>query len=361
MTAIWVERPHQLPATTGREPVGIDTEFVRRSTFHPRLALVQAARAQDCWLLDPLAYAAGPDLRTFIDGHPCVMHSASEDLEALAPLLGDTVPELFDTQIAAAMCGMGAGVGYGRLVQELTGVEIPKDETRSDWLQRPLTARQLDYAEQDVAHLATLHDKLSNELQHRGRSAWHAEDCARMVRHARSSREHGDPQPQRAFPGAADWRPEAQVRLRRILLWRDATARVIDRPRPWLLEDARALSLAQKPPANAAELFDRVRGQRCLRGPQRSELLALLTAPATPEERAELAPITPAPRGEDKRAAEAMRGIVKTIASRLDLPPGLLCPRRLTDEFVVTRTWPEDLEGWRRGVLEPELATLLPG
>lgn len=360
MSAVWVENPNRLPAANDHGPVGLDTEFERRSTFHPKLALVQAAHAQDRWLIDPLAYDAGPDLRALVDGRACVMHSAGEDLEALAPLLGDAPLKLFDTQIAAAMCGMGSGLGYRKLVAAVVGIEVSKDETRSDWLQRPLSARQLAYAEQDVAHLATLYEVLSAELQRRGRTSWHAEDCERLVRRARGDRAQADQQPQRSFATAADWPDAAQARLRRVLRWREATAREIDRPRPWLLDDAHALALAQHPPKNAPELFERVRGQRCMRAAQRSELLALLTAAATPEELAELKPIPRAPKGETRAAADAMHAVVQATADKLDLPMGVLCPRRLTDQLAATRAWPGDLEGWRRGVLEAELTPLLP-
>jgi len=361
MSAAWIDQAGALPALPDREPLGLDTEFMRRNTFHPKLALVQAAHLSERWLLDPLAYAVGADVRALVADRTCVMHSASEDLEALMPLLDDTPLDLFDTQIAAALCGMGAGLSYQKLVAGVLDITIPKDETRSDWLQRPLTAGQLDYAEQDVVHLAALHERLAAELERHGRTAWHAEDCARLVRRARRHHTEIDPQPQRAFPGAADWHPDAQVRLKRMLLWRDVTARKLDRPRPWVLDDAHALSLAQQPPPTPQALFDRVKGLRAMRGPQRAELLALLQATSTPEELEALQPIPPAPRGETKRAIDAMRGVVQAVAEKLALPAGLLCPRRLIEEFAVTRAWPAGLQGWRAAVLETELTPLLPG
>jgi ribonuclease D len=360
MTAAWIDQAGCLATLDDRAPVGLDTEFMRRNTFFPKLALVQAAHHAERWLLDPLAYDAGPDVRSLVTGRCCIMHSAGEDMEALAPMLVDVPLRLFDTQIAAALCGMGPGLSYQKLVARLLGIEISKDETRSDWLQRPLTASQRDYAELDVAYLAELHGKLSDELARLGRREWHAEDCERLVR--RADRRRGpDPHPQKGFPAASDWPPEVQARLRRILLWRDEAARTLDKPRPWLLDDAHALQLAQQPPATPQALFDRVKGQRALRGPQRAELFALLQAPATPEELSELSPIPPAPRGEYKKVIDATRMAVQAVAACHDLPPGLLCPRRLVVEFATTREWPEGLEGWRRGLLEEALTPLLPG
>ena len=355
MSAIWINHAGNLPALPPRDVLGLDTEFMRRNTYFPKLALVQAALAGECWLLDPLAYDAAADVRALVDARLCVMHSASEDMEALAPLLDGTPLVLFDTQIAAALCGMGPGLSYQKLVASVLGVDIPKDETRSDWLQRPLSASQLEYAAQDVAHLEALHEKLSAELQRRGCDAWHAEDCARMAQRAYRHPAQVDPQPQRAFRSASDWPAEARARLKRVLLWRDEAARVLDRPRPWILDDANALALSQQPPASSGELFERVKGQRALRGPQRTELLALLQAAPAPEELDAMQAIAPAPKGEAKRVVDAMRDVVQAEALRLDIPPGLLCPRRLIEEFAVTRAWPEGLNGWRAGVLQAKL------
>lgn len=361
MSAAWIADAASLAAWCDRHNqgvLGLDTEFMRRNTFYPQLALIQIACGDGCALVDPLALDPSPALRILIDGRTCVMHSAGEDMEVLGPLLDGISMQLFDTQIAAAMCGLGYGMSYQRLVAGLLGAEIPKDETRSDWLQRPLSAAQREYAQQDVAHLHQLHALLDARLRERGRLAWHAEDCARLA--ARLHRAVGDPQPQRAFRNASAWPRDAQARLRRVLRWRERVARALDKPRPWLLDDAAALSLAQQPPVSSDELLGRTRGLRALRAPQRAELFELLRAPLSDSELAELAAIPPAPQGEAKVALSAMKQAADALALQLDLPGGLLCPRRALEEYVVTRVWPESLAGWRRGLLEPMLALLLP-
>jgi ribonuclease D len=98
-----------------------------------------------------------------------------------------------------------------------------------------------------------------------------------------------------------------------------------------------------------------------MRGPQRAELLALLQATSTPEELEAQQPIPPAPKGETNCAIEAMRTVVQVAAEKLALPAGLLCPRRLIEEFAVTRAWPAGLQGWRASLLESDLTPLLPG
>jgi ribonuclease D len=331
---------------------------MRIDTFLPRLALVQIEIEGRIALVDPTAGIDAAPLAALLaePSRTIVMHSASEDLEALATW-SCTIARLFDTQIAASFAGLGAGLGYQKLVRELTGTDLPKAETRSDWLRRPLSAQQLDYAAQDVVHLPALHAELAMRVEQRGYGAWLAEDCARMLERARNR--EPDPQPQLGLRGAADWPRERQALLRRVLRWRDATARLIDRPRPWLLDDAHALDLSARPPQDADELAERSRGLRALRGAQRAELLAVLNAPLAPEER-ESAPIPRVPSTADKAVISAMKDVVAARAAELGLPEGLLCARRHLESLLATRAWPGALEGWRRDVLHDALAALLP-
>ncbi|RUL66844.1 ribonuclease D [Dyella dinghuensis] len=339
--------------------VGLDTEFMRRNTFYPQLALLQLGWQERYALVDPLAFDIGNALAPLKRNDVVtLMHSASEDLETLVPWLPEGPGVLFDTQIAAAFAGMGLGISYRALVAEMAGVELDKGETRSDWMQRPLTASQSAYATLDVVYLHTIHQQLTERLAQRDRTAWHAEDCERLKR--KSCRREGDPQPQVALRGAAEWPREQQALLRRLLMWRDIAARRLDRPRPWLIEDALALSLAQQPPKYLGELEQRSSGQRALRSAQREEVFELLSQPVTDDEIADTDPIPPHPQGAAKQALSAMKQRVDNLAVELDLPPGLLCSRKSLEEYVVTAIWPEALEGWRRAVLHDRLASLLP-
>ena len=364
-TSTWIDHSAALEAWLAALPadaaLGVDTEFMRRNTFHPQLALLQLGWTGRYALVDPLAFPIGDGLLPHLAAGPgvVVMHSAGEDLEALAPLLPDGPGTLFDTQIAAAFVGMGLGLSYRALVAELAGVELDKGETRSDWLQRPLTESQRLYAMLDVVYLETVHAQLAERLANRGRAAWHAEDCERLKR--RANAREGDPQPQRALRAAAEWPREQQALLRRILLWRDRSARALDRPRSWLLEDALALNLAQHPPATLAELEQRSRGQRALRSAQRVELFELIAPAPDAEEIAATAGIPAPVLGPAKKSLGAMKDVVDRLALELDLPAGLLCPRKVLEEYVITGEWPDFLEGWRRGLLHDPLTSLLPG
>lgn len=360
LLADWIERSDALHSLLENAPatIGLDTEFMRVDTFLPRLALVQIEIDGRIALIDPTTGVDPAPLATVLadPARVCVMHSASEDLEAFATW-SCSIAQLFDTQIAAAFAGLGAGLGYQKLVREIAGIEVPKAETRSDWLRRPLSAEQLEYAAQDVVHLPALHVELGARVAQRGYAAWLAEDCASMLERAR--KREADPEPQVAMRGAADWPRERQALLRRVLRWRDATARTIDRPRSWLLDDAHALDLTARPPLDADELTERTKGQRALRSPQRTELLAVLAAPLVTDE-LQFMPIPRAPSLREKTTITAMKEVVAARATELDLPEGLLCARRHLESLLATRTWPSTLEGWRSSVLHDALMALLP-
>lgn len=360
--AVWIDRTEPL-LDFNRRPgqlIGLDTEFMRTDSFAPKLALIQIEIEGQEALVDPLgdidmgslADRLG-DTRTI-----SVMHSASEDLDALSPILPQGLGTLYDTQIAAAFAGLGAGLGYQKLVLAICDVDLPKGETRSDWLRRPLSPQQLEYAAQDVIHLPVIHADLSARLAGRGFTDWHAEDCARMLERARHR--EMDPQPQTGYRGASGWTREQQAMLRRVLFWREATARRIDRPRPWILDDPRMLDLSSNPPDNADELAERCRGLRALRSTERADLFEQLHQPLSADE-LEFDPVPPSADGEERRMIKALKEIVIAQAKELDIPDGLLCSRRHLETLYVSRRWPAALEDWRRTILYDSLMARLTG
>lgn len=358
----WIADEAALASWIAAQPapaiIGLDTEFMRTDTFYARLALIQAEIGGRTAVIDAPALNGHAALAARLADarNVCVMHSASEDLEALSAILPTGPATLFDTQIAAAMTGFGPGLSYQKLVAALLGVDLPKGETRSDWLKRPLSPAQLEYAAQDVEHLPQIHALLSAKLAELGRGEWLTEDCRRLV--DKVCRSEPDAQPQRAYPRASDWPRAAQALLRRVLLWREAKARALDKPRSWVLDDARILDLSAHPPHDAEDLFERCKGLRALRGPQREELLDVLQASPTREE-LDFAPIPPPPSPADRRLLTALRETVAGIAQTLNLPDGLLCPRRHLETLIAERAWPAALEGWRKPLLHHALMAKL--
>lgn len=357
----WIDDPavlrDRLPTAPAR--VGLDTEFIRERTFWPQLALVQIAVERDdgieVLLVDPLAPGIAEALRPLL-ADPAIlkiMHSASEDLVAFGHACGVVPAPLFDTQIAASLAGVGGGMGYQRLVQDTLGVALPKGETRSDWLRRPLSATQLEYAVDDVAHLFALHDTLAGKLDTLGRTAWLEEDCARLV--ATAGNMEGDRWPQLGSRAGLFLDADAQRRLARLLRWRERYARQQDRPRSWILDNELATLLARDPPADVDALQRRLDAHpKAPRKLQHVIWQALTTA--LPDE-SEM----PISRGEepDRKQLKRLQQAVAERSAALGLPDGVLASRKWLEAMVEGADWPGALGGWRRGQLEPVLAPLL--
>ena len=352
----WISTPAELTAQLATAPqrVGLDTEFVRERTWWPQLALVQIALDDRVLLVDPLVPGMCAALAPLLADASVlkIMHSASEDLVALKHACGVVPAPLFDTQVAAALAGIGAGVGYQRLVQDALGVALPKGETRSDWLRRPLSPAQLEYAADDVVHLFALHDDLDARLASLGRRPWLAEDCARMV--ANAQRDELERWPHLALRAAQFLDAQAQQRLLRLLRWRDAYARDNDRPRNWILDNELASSLARTPPADQAALQARLDAQPKAPRKLAGQVWNALTTPLADEGEAPLA------RNEDRDKA-ALRRLQDAVAARsaeLGLPDGVLASRRWLQPLL-EGDWTGPLAGWRRTQLEPTIAPLL--
>lgn len=352
----WLAEPAALLAGFETRPdrIGLDTEFIRERTWWPHLALVQIAVHDDILLVD--AQAPGmPEAMRGILLDPAitkVMHSASEDLIAFFHAC-DAVPgPLFDTQVAAALAGLAAGAGYQRLVADITGVQLGKGETRSDWSRRPLSDSQLAYAADDVRHLFALHDHLEERLQELGRMDWLREDCARMVANARDN--SLERWPHLPIRPAQNFDRAGQLRLLRLLRWRDAWARDHDRPRSWILDNELAVAIARAPMAGEEALKALL--ERHPKAPRKlaAEIWKALQAPLPDEAEA------PSIRTEerDKRALRRLQDAVASRSAALGLPDGVLASRRRLESLMDEGDW-SAFGSWRRVQLEPVLAPLL--
>jgi len=354
----WIDDPAALGSTLAQwadQPVvGVDTEFVRERTFWPQIALVQLSVPDQILLLDPLAPGMSEALVPLLrdPGKLKVMHSASEDLQVFKTAC-DAVPSpLFDTQVAAALAGLGTGIGYQKLVASLTGTELEKGETRSNWLARPLSERQLEYAADDVAHLHDLHAQLSRRLAELGREGWLAEDCARAV--AAADADARDPWPHLSMRSAQTLDAEGQARLRRLLVWRDEQARRADRPRSWIIDNELVVTLARRVPVDQmafARLLDsQARSPRQLRGP----LWDVANAPLEGIDRD--IPLAAAQDATQRALIKRLQERVAGVAEAAGIPDGILASRRQIELLLATGDWDAALGGWRRGLLEPVLA-----
>lgn len=236
----------------------VDTEFMRRNTFYPQVALLQLCfdsgpAAEQAWLVDPLGISdTVPLVRLLSDPEVTkVLHSASEDLEVFQRWLGALPDPLFDTQRAAALVDIGFGMGYRNLVQAICDVDLPKGETRSDWLQRPLTESQCDYAAQDVIWLLAVWRELQARCLDQGKLEWVLADGADATRTAMANGS-GSYYPKIKSAWKLDRRQLGALKV--VCEWREETARRRDKPRNWIIDDKACLQLAQNDPASRGAL-----------------------------------------------------------------------------------------------------------
>ena len=354
---LWIDDPATLHAQLQDPPawVGLDTEFVRERTYWPQLALVQMAIGERILLIDPLVPGMAEALRPLLADPSVlkVMHSASEDLVALSHDCGVLPAPLYDTQIAAALAGVGGGLGYQKLVLEISGVTLAKGETRSDWLRRPLSDSQLEYAADDVVHLGAIYHELDTRLRALGRRDWLDQDCARMLANAT---QEGERWPHLSMRSAQFLEADAQLRLLRLLRWRDVQARSSDKPRSWILDNELATSLARTPPASREQLQAQLEAHpKAPRKLGEAIWQALTTALSDESE----APLARNASTEDKNALKRLQDAVSARSTELGLPDGILASRRYLEALQESGEWPSALSGWRRTELEPLLSPLL--
>lgn len=234
--------------------ITIDTEFLRETTFWPELCLIQMASPDHEYIIDPMA--KGIDLTPFFglmanSAVVKVFHAARQDIEIIFHL-GNLIPHpIFDTQVAAMVCGFGDSVSYDQLVQKVKNVHIDKTSRFTDWSRRPLSEKQLDYALADVTHLRDVYLKLKGQLEAEGRAEWLTEEMAIL-----ESRDTYDLHPDQAWQ-------RLKMRLRKptelavmqyVTAWREREARSRNVPRSRVLKDDAIYEIAQQQPKDVEAL-----------------------------------------------------------------------------------------------------------
>ncbi len=239
--------------------VTVDTEFMRESTYWAKLCLVQIAGPDEAVAIDPLA----PD----IDLAPLfallantdvlkVFHAARQDLEIFHHMSGEVPRPIFDSQVAAMVCGFGDSVAYDTLASRLAGATIDKHSRFTDWARRPLTERQVGYALDDVIHLRPIYEKLSAMLEKNGRRHWLAEEMAILT-----DRRTYEVDPQNSWRRLKlrNPKPRMVAVLQEIAAWREEEAQLRDVPRNRIIRDEALLEIAAHPP-KTREALGAIRG-----------------------------------------------------------------------------------------------------
>lgn len=240
--------------------ITVDTEFLRERTYYPKLCLVQLAGKGECYAVDSLA--ENIDLTPLFDlladdSVLKVFHSARQDIEIIYNLTGKVPAPLFDSQVAAMVCGFGEAVSYEALVRKLAGISLDKSSRFTDWSRRPLSESQLDYALSDVIHLRTVYEALQKKLEANGRTHWLAEEMGVLT-----NPENYVQDPEGAWKKLrirSGQSPKFIKRVRELAKWREIKAQQKDIPRNHVMKEQILLDIAASAPKNIQAL-KRIRG-----------------------------------------------------------------------------------------------------
>jgi ribonuclease D len=333
--------------------LGLDTEFMRERTYFARLCLLQLSFDATAVCIDTLALTDLGELRPVLASPPIrkVVHAARQDLEVLWPLTGSLRP-LFDTQIAAALIGLPAQIGYAELVSRLLGRSLHKSQTRTDWSRRPLTHAQLAYALDDVRYLPQLAERLEARLEQLERRQWFEEEMAELE--GTSSFQVDPEQAWRRFKGLDDLDDARRALAGALAAWRERRAIASDRPRNWVLPDAAVRAIVARVPRTLEELAaipELPAGMRHHSGEQIVTLIESLQLPAT------LPPVPQRrrPPPAESEAVHRLAQLTQEAGRELGIAPEILATRREMERLVAGARDEGPLAGWRRSVIGERL------
>jgi len=364
----WIATPEALDAVCDEiaqaEVFALDTEFYREKTFYPVPALIQLSAGGPAWLIDPQAIECTPRFRQLLSEGPLkLMHASSEDLEVLALWADVGVSPLVDTQVAQGLLGEDPAMGYQRLVEHWTGQSLPKDETRSDWLQRPLSDAQCLYAALDVAYLVQVWGCQREALERLGRREWLEADCAELMAQAQRS-SATDAQWYRRHRQLWRLSPRQIEAYRLLTTWREGEARRRNLPRGWLVNDRVLYGIAERMPENRHQLAEVDEIKPSLIKRDGDTLLGWVKKARQCQEQA-LPPALLSPLGGDyKRRMKALKQVVSQQAEQLGLAPEVLVRRREFEAMVGAHLTGQTLPlpgGWRGELLAASLQQALTG
>ncbi len=343
----------------------IDTEFIRERTYFPQLCLLQVASDDEVAAIDPLA--EGMDLAPFLalmsnDKQLKVFHAGGQDLEIFHRLMGTLPQPLYDTQIAAMVCGFGEQIGYETLVRELCGGKLDKGSRFTDWAKRPLTDRQVKYALEDVIYLRDIYRILSKRIHDEGRDGWIAEEMA----------EAADPA-NYAIDANEVWKklkvksrqPEYLNILRTVAAWREKRAIQRDLPRQRVMRDEVLVQLAALAPDSVEDLVE-LRGiaGTISRESQDDLVEQILAAKLAPKDTFPEAPVRePNLTARNASLVDVLRLLLAQAAEENHVAQRLICGRDELNAMVLGTLPPEHhlLHGWRYEIFGSTAMDLLEG
>lgn len=361
----WIDNAEALDAACEQvadaSVIALDTEFFRENTFFPIPALIQFTAGEQAYLVDPLVTPCTAAFRQLLQSDAVkLLHACSEDLEVFQHWAGVLPAPLIDTQVAQALLGENPGMGYQKLVELWIGESLSKEETRSNWLERPLTPAQCEYAALDVICLLKVWALQSSKLDQLGRLSWLEEECSTLIEQAGRSVESDG---QWYTRHRQLWRlsPRQLEAYRLMTIWREGETRRRDLPRNWLISDKLLFAVADAMPKNRYELAE-VEGIKPMLVKREGDALLSLLKQAYHCAEDDLPSPWPDPMQPDfKKCFKALKKVINDKAAELGVAPEVLLRRRDIETLVMQQLAGEPLApltGWRAGCLNEGLSQI---
>jgi len=345
----------------GCSVVALDTEFIRTRTFYPIPALYQLNGAGKIALLDATDRGDWSGFKKLLSSrsHTKVMHACSEDLEVFSRHFGLGPVSVFDTQVAYAFFSEDFSISYARLVETMFGVALDKQETRSNWLMRPLSNKQLNYAADDVHYLLELHGMMQDRLVQLNRMEWFEEEMQAKLKPSGVT-------PANYFRSVKRSRSLSSLelsKLQEMCFWREKRARSEDVPRSQIVKDEYLVSIAalSKPdPAAFRKILNHRTNQKY--GQHISN--AFDAGHAKPPEQHPLPAGAPLSQSQGN-VIKKLKKYANQVASELQMAPGLLGRKRDLEaslrSFLATGELAEIHTGWRKKLVGDEFLNIMNG
>ena len=351
-----VDRPDDLSQNvTGHAQLGVDTEFMREKTYFAQLCLIQISTPDDIYCVDPLVEVDQSVFWRSLLAASWVVHSARQDIEVVSQTANAMPREIFDTQVAAALLGMPAQMGYAGLVKELFDVDMAKSHTRADWSRRPLKDEYLEYAAEDVEYLLPAADILGEKLDQKNRLEWAQQDSALLL----------DPslytisaeQAVERLKGARNFRGAKRAAAVRLAKWREDEAIRRNRPRQWIVRDNVLLDIAYKMPSSEKQLAEIEGIPPKLVSRVGKQLIDIIGSSRSDEDSYQ----PPQPPDEEQKALlKEMQSAVADCAKDLDIAAETVASKRELSSVIIsglqnTRVF----SGWRKDIIGDRLQQML--
>lgn len=365
----WVDSDAQLEKACERweraSLLAVDTEFMRSQTYYPIPGLIQVNDGDQNYLIDPTKINDFFPLTEIFDNAKIlkVLHSCSEDLEVFHYAFGCLPNSILDTQVAAAFAGFGFSLGFANLVRETLDVELPKGETRSDWLQRPLSVAQVQYAAMDVEYLHLVASKLIDNLQEKGRLEWALEDSEAQIKSFYESQ--NSDQCYLRIKSAWKLNPKQLAVLRALCRWREDKAQDKNLPRNRIIKEPALLTIAQRN-ISSVDKLRHVEGvsERMVR--ENGTQLMQLVEQASQLSPEECPPRLPKPlKASEREVLAALKEYVSAFAEQHNIPTESVLRKKDYEHLINSAkagalTPSENMQkGWRNQALTEELLAIV--